>query len=263
MGQPILGIDPLKRLGANLLRHKTFTLILGLMTMFAAGGIVSGQTSQNAAPKAQSDDVVVQTTATVPTQAVPVTPSPAPGGPTVTPPEPAPLSPAEQKAADNKAALDKLLAEAAGLKASYEDYKRGRSKTQVSLSAFRSLELRLQMAAAANPANGQANDMANMMRMMQYSILQPSVQIAAVANRQLYVHEMSERMRDDGMRVEASGRENNTVRFMSPHMSRQMAMQLIETAKIPDQAKALQFSRVVFSSGRRSWTYDVARGRLR
>jgi len=105
--------------------------------------------------------------------------------------------------------------------------------------------------------------MANAMRMIQYAILQPSVQIAAVANRELYAHEMGQRMRDDGMKVVASGRGNSTVRFVSPQMTRQMAMQLVETAKIPEQARALQFRRVVFSSGRRSWTYDVARGRLR
>jgi len=241
--------------------HKSLILTLGIVAGVAAGGIVSGQTSPTAT--ATPSDGSVQSTAAIPVSA-PVTTSPAqPDTATVVPPEAPPLSPAELKAAENKAALDKLLAEAAALKTSYEDSKRGRSKTQVSLSAFRSLELRLQMAAAADPANGQALEAAKMMRMMQYSILQPSVQIAAIANRQLYVHEMGERMRDDGMRVDASGRGNSTVRFMSPHMTKQMAMQLVDTAKIPEQARALQFSRVVFSSGRRSWTYDIERGRLR
>jgi len=261
MRRPRLGLDPFKRLGANVAPRKTLILTLGIAAGLVAGGIVSGQTSPTAA--VAPPVAVVQSPATIPASA-PVTTSPAqPDTATVAPSEAPPLSPAEQKAAENKAALDKLLAEANSLKSSYEDYKRGRSKTQVSLSAFRSLELRLQMAAAADPSNGQALDAANMMRMMQYSILQPSVQIAAIANRQLYVHEMGERMRDDGMRVDASGRGNNTVRFMSPHMTKQMAMQLVETAKIPEQAKSLQFSRVVFSSGRRSWTYDVGRGRLR
>jgi len=245
------------------LRRKAFILAIGIAAGLAGGGIVAGQTSPTSvAPSLDAKSGDVGSTATIPATA-PVTPPQTQPDSTATPVEPAPLSPAEQKAAENKAALDKLLAEAAALKGSYEDYKRGRSKTQVSLSAFRSLELRLQMAAAADPANGQAQDAANMMRMMQYSILQPSVQIAAIANRQLYVHEMGERMRDDGMRVNASGRGNSTVRFMSPHMTKQMAMNLVETAKIPEQARALQFSRVVFSSGRRSWTYDVGRGRLR
>jgi len=133
----------------------------------------------------------------------------------------------------------------------------------VSLSAFRSMELRLQMAAAADPANTAALDMANVMRMAQYEILQPSVQIAAVANRELYAHQMGQQMRDDGMKVEASGRGNSTVRFVSPQMNLQMAMQLVQTAKIPEQARALQFRRVVFSNGRRSWTFNVANGRLR
>ncbi len=208
-------------------------------------------------------DAATQASGAIPAQSEPVTTAPAPPAETTPSPAPAPLSPAEQKAADNKAALDALLAEATALKTNYENFRRGRSKTPVSLSAFRSMELRLQMAAAADPANAQALDMANAMRMMQYGILQPSVQIAAVANRELYAHEMGQRMRDDGMRVEASGRGNSTVRFVSPQMTRQMAMQLVETAKIPEQARALQFRRVVFSSGRRSWTYDVARGRLR
>jgi hypothetical protein len=173
------------------------------------------------------------------------------------------LSPAEQKAAESKAAFDRLLAEATALKASYEDYKRGRNKTPVSLSAFRSLELRLMMAAAADPTNIQARELAGAMRMAQFEILRPSLQIAAVANRQLYAHEMAERMRDDGMKVEVSGSNNSSVRFVSPQMSKQMAVQLADTAKIPEQAKALQFSRVVFSNGRRSWTYNVRRERFR
>lgn len=178
-------------------------------------------------------------------------------------PAPVPLTPAEQKAADNKAALDALLAEATALRTSHESSRRSRTKTHVSLSAFRSMELRLQMAAAADPANAAAADMANLMRLSQYEILQPAVQIAAIANRELYVQEMGKQMQDNGMTVTASGRGNNTVRFMSPRMTRQMAMQLVETAKIPEQARSLQFSRVVFSSGRRSWTYNVARGTLR
>lgn len=233
-----------------------------------SGGLVLGQTTQAttpSVPNTQTDkpqDGATQATGTIRAQSEPVTAAPAQPIET-TPPAPAPLSPAEQKAADNKAALDALFAEAVALKTNYENFRRGRSKTPVSLSAFRSMELRLQMAAAADPANTQALEMANAMRMIQYGILQPSVQIAAVANRELYAHEMGQRMRDDGMKVEAEGRGNSTVRFVSPQMTRQVAMQLVETAKIPDQARALQFRRVVFSNGRRSWTYDVARGRLR
>ncbi len=188
-----------------------------------------------------------------------------PGSAVNSPPQPdAPqLSPAEQKAAESKAAFDRLLAEANALKGSYDDYKRGRNKTPISLSAFRSLELRLMMAAAADPANIQAREMAGVMRMSQYEILRPSVQIAATANRQLYAHEMAERMRDDGMKVEVSGPSNSSVRFVAPHMTKQIAVQLAESAKIPEQAKSLQFSRVVFSNGRRSWTYNVRRERFR
>lgn len=231
-----------------------------------SGGLVFGQTTTTpGAQTAQTDkqDAATQATGAIPSKSEPINAAPVQPAEATPAPAPVPLSPAEQKAADNKAALDALLAEATALKTSYENSRRGRSKTPLSLSTFRSMELRLQMAAAADPANAPALDMANAMRMIQYAILQPSVQIAAVANRELYAHEMGQRMRDDGMKVVASGRGNSTVRFVSPQMTRQMAMQLVETAKIPEQARALQFRRVVFSSGRRSWTYDVARGRLR
>lgn len=243
--------------------------------MVLSGGVALGQTAPAVAPAAsapiqnaqidQSADIKAQLTGTIPAepQTVPMAPAQPADTTTSAPPAPVPLTPAEQKAADNKAALDALLAEASALKASFENSRRSRNKTPVSLSAFRSMELRLQMAAAADPANTQVRDMANAMQMAQYQILQPSVQIAAIANRELYVYEMGKQMRDDGMKVIASGRGNSTVRFSSPHMTRQMAMQLVETAKIPEQARALQFRRVVFSSGRHSWTYDVARGRLR
>ena len=246
------------------MRRKSIALSLISLTM-VSGGLVLGQTPPPSAQTTQTDkpqDAATQATGTIPSKSEPI--NAAPVQPEATPaPAPAPLSPSEQKAADNKAALDALLAEATALKASYENSRRGRNKTPLSLSTYRSMELRLQMAAAADPANAPALDMANAMRMIQYAILQPSLQIAAVANRELYAHEMGQRMRDDGMQVSASGRGNSTVRFVSPQMTRQMAMQLVETAKIPEQAKALQFRRVVFSSGRRSWSYDVARGRLR
>lgn len=232
-----------------------------------SGGLALDQTTTlpPGAQTAQTDkqDAATQATGAIPSKSEPINAAPVQPAEATSAPAPVPLSPAEQKAADNKAALDALLAEATALKTSYENLRRSRNKTPVSLSTFRSMELRLQMAAAADPANAPALDMANAMRMIQYAILQPSVQIAAVANRELYAHEMGQRMRDDGMKVVASGRGNSTVRFVSPQMTRQMAMQLVETAKIPEQARALQFRRVVFSSGRRSWTYDVARGRLR
>lgn len=250
-----------------MLRGKSSTVALGLLAFLAAGGAATGQTVQALSPDSQDKQAVNAGDAGVspaasPVRAAPDTATPA-ASPASTPTE-TPLSPEQQKAAESKAALDRLLSEAAALKGSYEDYRKGRSKTPASLSSFRSMELRLQMAAAvADPADTRARDMANDMRMIQYGILQPSVRIAAVANRQLYAHEMSERMRDDGLKVEASGRENSTVRFTAPHMTKQIAMQLVETAKIPEQARALQFRRVVFGNGRRSWTYNVERGRLR
>lgn len=249
-----------------MLRRESIALALGSFVLFA-GHQASGQTLSVPPPVIQATepgDAKSQLTGTIPTLSGPApVPAAHPAEISVAPPVPVPLTPAEQKAVDNKAALDALLAEASALKTSYESARRSRSKTQVPLSAFRSMELRLQMAAAADPANAAAADMANVMRMAQYEILQPSVQIAAIANRELYVHEMGKQMQDNGMKVTASGRGNSTVRFVSPQMTLRMAMQLVETAKIPEQARALQFSRVVFSSGRRSWTYNVARGTLR
>jgi len=280
-----IGTNPsgYERLGVDLLRRKSLSIGLGIFAAVAAGSLVAGQTLQGPATQnkpGEVRDAATETTGSVspsaqtPKSVEAATPSDAVNPPSsdqnsaTTPqpsetPTPPPLSPAEQKAADAKAALDRLLAEASALKASYEDYKRGRSKTPVSLSAFRSLELRLMMAAAADPTNTQARDMAGAMRMAQFEILRPSVQIAAIANRQLYAHAMGERMRDDGMKVEVSGRDNSTVRFVSPNMTKPMAMQLADSAKIPEQAKSLQFSRVVFSNGRRSWTYNVRRERFR
>ncbi|CAN5392031.1 hypothetical protein BH10PSE11_BH10PSE11_35550 [soil metagenome] len=176
---------------------------------------------------------------------------------------PVPSNPDDEKAVAARLVFDRALVDAAVLNTEYENSRRGRGKKPISLSAFRSLELRLNTIADADPANTQARDMANLMKMRQYEILQPSVEIAASANRLLYAHAMADRMRDDGTRVVVSGAGNSAVRFISPHMTRQMAMQLSESAKIPENAKALQFRRVVFGNGRRNWTYDLARGRLR
>lgn len=172
-------------------------------------------------------------------------------------------NPDDEKAVAARLVFDRALVDAAVLNTEYENSRRGRSKKPISLSAFRSLELRLNTIAAADPTNTQARDMANLMKMRQYEILQPSVEIAASANRLLYAHAMADRMRDDGTRVVVSGAGNSAVRFISPHMTRQMAVQLSESAKIPENAKALQFRRVVFGNGRRNWTYDLTRGRLR
>ena len=185
------------------MRRRSIAFALGTVVVFS-GGLAFGQAIQTASPTAQIDETKTQSTGAIPARpgAIPTTPA-QPAEPAAAPPAVVPLTPAEQKAADNKAALDALLAEATALRTSYENSRRGRNKTPVSLSAFRSMELRLQMAAAADPANTQASDMANAMRMAQYEILQPSVQIAAIANRELYAPEMAKQMHDDGMRVMA------------------------------------------------------------
>ena len=234
-----------------MLRRKTVFLSgLGFAALLA-GGFTAGPvlTPQTESPvirvQAGEPETAPETTAAIPAQTEPK------------------LTAEEEKAAATRLAFDRALVDAAVLNNEYESYRRGRSRKPVSLSAFRSLELRLSMIADADSANTQARDMANMMKMRQYEILQPSVEIAASANRLLYAHAMAERMRDDGTQVVVYGAGNNAVRFVSPHMTRQMAMQLSESARIPEKAKALQFQRVVFGNGRRSWTYDVSRNRLR
>lgn len=234
-----------------MLRRKTiFFSGLSLAALLAGGFTVAPiLTNEAGIPvtrvQASEPQAAPETTATIPVQAEPK------------------LTPEEEKAVGTRLVFDRALVDAAVLNSEYENYRRGKSKKPVSLSAFRSLELRLAMIADADPANTQARDMANMMKMRQYEILQPSVEIAASANRMLYAHAMAERMRDDGTQVMVYGAGNNAVRFISPHMTRQMAMQLSESAKIPEKARALQFQRVVFGNGRRSWTYDVTRNRLR
>jgi hypothetical protein len=231
-----------------MLRRKTFFAISGLAaTAIFAGGLVARSASEAPSPsEARVESAAPQTTASIPDQqaqtSVPST---------------------EEQAAEAQLAFDRLLAEAVILKANYEDFKRRKSKMPVSLSAFRSLELKLRAIANADPSNSEALEWADAMRMAQLEILGPSVRIAASANRALYAQEMAARMREQGMKVTVAGAENNLVVFRSPHMTRQMAMNLAETAKIPEQARALQFRRVVFAGGRRSWSYDVARGRLR
>lgn len=223
-------------------------------TVILAGGIAARSASEMlggaaSPPKEQgtnAEPAASQTTASIPDQQT----------------QTSTLS-AEEKAAEARLAFDRLLVDAAILKNNYENFKRKRSKEPVSLSAFRSLELRLRAVAEADPSNTQAKEWADVMRMAQFEILGPSVRIAASANRELYAQEMAARMRDQGMKVSVAGAENNSVVFLSPQMTRQMAMKLAESAKIPEQTRALQFRRVVFANGRRSWTYDVERGRLR
>lgn len=236
------------------LRHKTLFAMSALAaTVIFAGGFAAQSASEmpGAASPARAQGTgaephASQTTASIPDQET----------------QTSALS-EEEKAAEARLAFDRLLVDAAVLKNNYESFKRKRSKTPVSLSAFRSLELRLRAVADADPSNTQAREWAGVMQMAQFEILGPSVRIAARANRELYAQEMAARMRDQGMKVSVAGAENSAVIFRSPHMTRQMAMKLAESAKIPEHTKALQFRRVVFANGRRSWTYDVARGRLR
>lgn len=253
-----------------MLRRKTVFIFGFCSTALLAGGFSVAPPLKHAAQPGItlvqatiSTAPAIEATATIPEKDQPTTAEQqSPSKPPVTS-NPATSDPDDEKAVAARLVFDRALVDAAVLNTEYENFKRGRSKKPISLSAFRSLELQLNTIADADPANTQARDMANLMKMRQYEILQPSVEIAASANRLLYAHAMAERMHDDGMRVVVSGRDNSSVRFTSPHMTRQMAMQLSESAKIPEKAKALQFRRVVFGNGRRSWTYDLKRGRLR
>ena len=202
----------------------------------------------------------VQATETSPgAQTVPTAPSTSSNS---TAPE-RPLTPEEQKAADVRLKFDRALVDAAVLLTDFENYKRGKSKTPISMSAFRNLEIELNAIADADPANDQARDMADKMQIAQFEILQPSVAAAGVASRQLYADRMSSKMSDQGIRVTVSGRGARVVRFVSRQMTREAGGQLLDSAKIAEQARRLQFDRVMFSNGRRSWTYRVESGRYR
>lgn len=209
------------------------------------------------------DGFVIRIQATAPAAPVPTGATPPSEAPAAEPVPERPLTPEEMKAAETRLAFDRLLVDAAVLRTNLENYRRGKSKTPVSLSAFRSLEIRLKEIADADPANTQALDMSNAMKMAQFEILQPSVEIAAGASRQLYAHAMADQLKDDGVSVVVSGPGSRIVRFSSPNMVREMALKLSESARIIEQAKMLEFSRVVFTNGRRYWSYDVARGRFR
>ena len=202
-------------------------------------------------------------------------PSPAPQTTPAVPPisaEPAtapateperPLTPEEQKAVDIRLHFNRVLVDAAVLLTDFENYKRGKTKTRISMSAFRNLEIELNAIADTDPANAQARDMAKQMQMAQFEILQPSMAVANVASRQLYADAMSTKLQEKGVRVSVGGAGARLVRFVSPQMTRDMGAQLGDSAKIFDQARGLQFDKVIFTNGRRSWTFNVESGRYR
>lgn len=184
------------------------------------------------------------------------------------PPAPAaeperPLTVEEQKAVDARLHFDRVLVDAAVLLTDFENFKRGKTRTPISMSAFRNLEIQLNAIADADPSNDQARDMAKAMQMAQFEILQPSVAVADVASRQLFADAMSSKLQDQGVKVSVGGSGARVARFVSRQMTRELGAQLGESAKIFDSARRLQFDKVIFTNGRRSWTYSVARGRYR
>lgn len=173
------------------------------------------------------------------------------------------LTPEEQKAVDARQHFDRVLVDAAVLLTDFQNYKHGKTRTPISMSAFRNLEIELNAIADADPSNDQARDMAKQVQMAQFEILQPSVAVAAVASRQLYADKMSQSLTSQDVRAVVSGRGARVIRLMSRQMTREWGQKLLDSAKIADQARELQFERVVFTNGRRSWTYNVENGRYR
>ena len=231
-------------------------------TLVAAAILVAGFTP-NPAPVIGAGDVE-RIQAAEPSPAPQTTPAvpPVSTEPPATEPE-RPLTPEEQKAVDARLRFDRVLVDAAVLLTDFQNYKRGRTKTPISMSAFRNLEIELNAIADADPSNDQARDMAKQMQMAQFEILQPSVAVAAVASRQLYADKMSQSLSSQDVRAVVSGRGARVLRFMSRQMTRELGQNLLDSAKIADQARGLQFERVVFTNGRRSWTYNVESGRYR
>jgi len=174
-----------------------------------------------------------------------------------------PLTPEEQKAADARLHFDRVLVDAAVLLNEFEESRRGRGKSNISMSSFRNLEIQLNAIADADPSNDQARDWAKKMQQAQFEILQPSVAVADVASRQLYADTMSAKLRDQAIGVSVMGPGARIVAFVAPQMTKEMGAKLAESAKIYDQARRLQFEKVVFSNSRRGWMYDLRTGRYR
>jgi len=190
--------------------------------------------------------------------------APAPEQSSAQPVEPErPLTPEEQKAADARLHFDRVLVDAAVLLNEFEESRRGRGKSNISMSSFRNLEIQLNAIADADPSNDQARDWAKKMQQAQFEILQPSVAVADVASRQLYADTMSAKLRDQAIGVSVMGPGARIVAFVSPQMTKEMGAKLADSAKIYDQARRLQFEKVVFSNSRRGWMYDLRTGRYR
>ena len=247
------------------MRRYSFLVRLGLLSLVASpiSGFMPHQIPSPAAAFAQ------RVQATEPSsnpqssgpQVVPVAPATDSATPPVEPDRP--LTPKEQKAADARLKFDRALVDAAVLLTGFEDYRRGKTKAPISLSAFRNLEIELNAIADADPANDQARDMAKQMQMAQFAILQPSVAVADVASRQLYADAMTAKLADQSIKASVGGSGARVVRFVSAQMTRELGQRLGESSKIFDSALQLQFERVVFTNGRRSWTYRVDSGRYR
>ena len=233
------------------------------VTLVAAAILVVGFKPASLQVSAVSD--IQRTQITAPSsepQATPATPPTEPATAAAVEPE-RPLTPDEQKAVDARLHFDRVLVDAAVVLTDFENYRRGKTRTPISISAFRNFEIEMNAIADADPANEQARDMAKRMQAAQFEILQPSMAVANVASRQLYADAMSTKLQEKGVRVSVGGAGARLIRFVSPQMTRDMGAQLGDSAKIFDQARGLQFDKVIFTNGRRSWTYRVESGRYR
>ncbi|MES2750432.1 MAG: hypothetical protein V4661_03575, partial [Pseudomonadota bacterium] len=133
------------------MRQKPFLALSGLaVAALSTGGFAPG-------PALETKPPIVKVQAAEPQTAAPQAPVPVPAVPQ---PEAPPLSPAEHQSIEDRLVFNRVLVDAAVLKNNYENFKRRKSKTPVSLSSFRNLELQLNAIAAADPANTQARDWA-------------------------------------------------------------------------------------------------------
>ena len=177
----------------------------------------------------------------------------------------APTPPADQgdpNVTPQRQAFDRVLVDAAVLRNQYEESKRSGGKLKVSLSAFRSLEIRLKEFVDADPSNTQARDMMNAMQQAQGEILGPSIAVAAAASRQLYSDELGQRLAARGYAVSTRGRAMTTLLIVgSDKMTSAVALDLDRNEKIFDRAKMLQFENVLFR-GKRGGKFDVGQDRF-
>ncbi len=223
-------------------------LTVFILLAFAQSNFVAEAAAQTPAHLAQALQPDNAPAPSAPPQVTPPSePSPDQGDPNVTP---------------ERQAFDRVLVDAAILRNQYDQSKQSRSKIKPSLSAFRSLEIRLKTFVDADPSNTQAHDMMNAMQQAQGEILGPSIAVAAAASRQLYSDELGQRIASLGYEVSTRGRAITTLLIVGPDkMTSAVALDLDRNEKIFDRAKMLQFEEVIFR-GKRGGSFNVGQDRF-